>query len=127
MMILMGSITIFLQFWMLKVFIILPLLRILIKIFPKSNRIKRFHRKFKSKILWCEIIETILEAYIEIMISIYFNYQHPLYTPSGELISVIFSSFICLLSGFFLPLAFFHVISKKLTTIFDFVYHSQLE
>ena len=117
MMLLMGSITIFLQFWMFKVFIMLPLLRLVMRIFPKSNSIKRFHRKFKSKILWNEIISTLLEAYIEIIISIYFNYQHPLFSPSGEFISTIFSCFIFFLSVIFLPLAFVHVISNKLTTI----------
>ena len=108
----MGSITVFLMYYMLK----LLMTPILIRLRKKFKVTRKFFHRLIRKLFYKEIHTIFIEGYMEFLISIYFNFLHPLYSTNGEIAGFIFSILCIIGTSIFIPLSFLYTIRKPLET-----------
>ena len=109
----MGSVTVFFMFWMLKVL----LTPIFLRLRKKFKVTRSFFHHLIRKLFLRDIHTIIIEGYMEFLISIYFNFLHPLFTTNGEIAGFVFSIFCIIGTLFFIPISFLYIIRKPILTL----------
>ena len=111
-MLVLGSIAVFILFWILKVLLVSFLLLIPERLMCRT----KCYDSMKAHLFWGGIMSTILETFIELVAASYINLRYPLFTFSGDIISfsfAIFCSVACLLT----VIAAIYVLTKPTDTL----------
>ena len=109
----MGSVTVFFMYWMLKVL----LAPILIHLRKKFIGTRRFLHRVLRKLFFKDIHTILIEGYMEFLISIYFNFLHPLFTTNGEIAGFVFAIVCIIGTSIFIPISFLYIIRKPLISL----------
>ena len=108
-----GSLAIFMTLYALKVMLYLSLL-LAKKLTPKANKPARYIRK---GLFFNELINLLLEGYIEMLVSAYLQFKAPLMTTNGEVFSVFFTYITSTLIFVVLPISAVYVLCQPISKI----------
>ena len=110
----MGSVTVFFGWYLVKLFS-LPVFRLL------SFKIKWFrkpYRGIKRNVFFRDVHRIFIETYVEFLVAFYFNYKYPLFTDIGDILGVIFGCICAFMTMIFIPASFWYIlVCKKRTKI----------
>jgi hypothetical protein len=108
-----GSLAIVTMFYFVK----LILFATVLQVFVKFGKLVKLNEYLKKHLLFNELILISLGSYFELLISGYLNYLEPLYTYSGDIISVYLSYYCLVMTIILLPLSFIYLLTREVQNI----------
>lgn len=109
-----GSLFIYSVLYFVRVFVYLPLMLIIVYF---SKRGQENLKSLMKSLFWGEILVISLEAYIEVMIAGYLNYEFKLNSTFGETFAGYVAYYCLALSLVVLPLVMLYILCNKVETI----------
>ena len=103
-MITMGSVTVFVFFYLSKA-IWVPCYKQIV-VTTKRKKVRAFFDHLIRRLVFNDIHRIFIESYIEFLIAIYLNFAHPLFTTGGEIFAYGFAVFSSIGVFFFIPFSF---------------------
>ena len=80
---------------------------------PGNKNFNWFMKELKNRIFFADILGLTSEPYLEILITTYFNFKHPVRTKIGEIFSIYFSIYVAVWSFLFVPILLIWVVWTK--------------